>query len=409
MNPKGRRLTILEKIGYGLAPAAVGALLLVSPALAQTGQDAAAGSPVIRHFAIAAGGEYCAWPSLARSGKDLIVLFTRTEEHLAPNGAILLSRSTDGGSTWLSPVVVLDSPIDDRESGITTLGNGWLLAHFWSTCHTREFYESLPPTAYRPEVIARWVEFVERPEYRGACVRHGAWQSLSTDGGRTWTPLVRGHDSVHGGIELEDGSILLASYREAEGGVDVFRAVSVDSPWVRCARVSAPEGGGVRFAEPHVVRMRGGRIVMMIRAGVTPYSDQDPRTVLWETYSDDGGRSWVAPFQTPLWGYPPHLTLLSDGRLLCTYGYRRPPYGERACVSEDGITWRMRDEVVLSGDAPNHDLGYPASLEVEKGVILTVYYQPEVPAGTVQQLSPPDPLRTKPSIRGTLWRVPPGR
>jgi hypothetical protein len=55
---------------------------------------------------------------------DLVVLFTRTEEHLGPDGAILLSRSTDNGTSWLRPVVVLDSPLDDRESGITTLRDG---------------------------------------------------------------------------------------------------------------------------------------------------------------------------------------------------------------------------------------------------------------------------------------------
>jgi hypothetical protein len=146
---------------------------------------------------------------------------------------------------------------------------------------------------------------------------------------------------------------------------------------------------------------------MMIRATVNPYNDQDPRCRLWECYSDDNGRTWSIPHVTPLWGFPPHLMLLSDGRVLCSYGYRREPFGQRACVSEDGLTWDVRDEVILRDDAPNGDLGYPASLELEPGRILTVYYQPNVPAETVQRMHPPDPLRTKPGILGTLWTVPP--
>ena len=115
----------------------------------------------------------------------------------------------------------------------------------------------------------------------------------------------------------------------------------------------------------------------------------------------------MKPFATPLWGHPPSLALLSDGRVLCTYGYRRPPYGQRACLSNDGVHWDLQDELVLRDDAPNADLGYPASIELEPGTILTVYYQPDVPAGTIQQMNPPDPQRTKPGILGTIWKVPP--
>jgi len=373
-------------------------------------QDASGGSPgsvIIRHFTIYGRGEYCAWPSLAKTvDGDLIVAFTRTEEHLAPDGAIMLSRSTDRGATWLPPAIVYDSPIDDRESGLTILKNGWILGHFWSTFHTRGSYEALPPEAYQPEVIDRWVRFVERPEYRNAQGMHGAWTTISRDGGMTWSRLQRGHDSVHGGIELGDGSLLLASYRESRDAIKVFRAASVDSPWRPIATIRSPNPDSIGFGEPHVLQLPTGRILVMIRATVKPYDDEDPRCVLWESFSDNGGKSWALPFATPLWGFPPHLTLLADNRVLCTYGYRRPPYGQRACVSAEGITWDLKNEVVLRDDAPNHDLGYPASLEIERGIILTVYYQPDVPKGTIQQMSPPDPLRTKPGILGTLWRLP---
>ncbi len=364
---------------------------------------------VVMHLSLyEAPSEYCAWPSLTRtSGGDLIVLFTKSDEHLGPDGAILLSRSTDNGKTWLHPIVIVDSPIDDRESGITTLRDGRILGHFWSTFHTKESYENLPANAYRRDLVDRWISIVEQPGYRKAEKASGAWSAVSSDGGRSWSELVRGHDSVHGGIELSTGGLLLASYRTTRDSIVVHIAGSVTGPWRYIASLASPQPDSLSFGEPHLLQLPSGRVIIMIRATSHPYNDQDPRCVLWESYSDDNGKTWVAPFATSLWGFPPHLTLLSDGRILCTYGYRRPPYGQRACLSIDGVHWNLREELILRDDAPNGDLGYPASIELEPGVILTVYYQPDVPPGTIQHMEPPDPGRTKPGILGTIWKVPP--
>jgi sialidase-1 len=364
---------------------------------------------ILRHLSIyQSKSEYCAWPSITRtSGGDLIVLFTRTEEHLGPDGAILLSRSTDNGRTWLTPVVILDSPLDDRESGITAMRDGRIVGHFWSTLHTRQFYENLQANSYGRDQLDRWIAVVERTEYRDAGTFAGASMAVSDDGGRTWTGRKGGHDSVHGGIELATGGLLLASYREGRDSINVFAADSLSGPWCRIADVVSPRPESLSFGEPHILQLKSGRVIMMIRATARPYNDRDPRCVLWESYSDDNGKTWVTPYATPLWGFPPHLALLSDGRVLCTYGYRRPPYGQRACLSDDGVSWNLTAEVVLRDNAPDGDLGYPASVELEHGVVLTVYYQPDVPPGTVQRMNPPDPHRTKPGILGTIWKVPP--
>ena len=86
-----------------------------------------------------------------------------------------------------------------------------------------------------------------------------------------------------------------------------------------------------------------------------------------------------------MWGYPADLRLLRNGNLLCTYGYRRKPYGIRACFSRDGgETWDTEHEVVLRDDAlsggTGHgkgypgDLGYPRTVELDDGSFLTAYY-----------------------------------
>jgi hypothetical protein len=383
-------------------------LLCLSLVHSQDGTGSKRRADIVGHISLyQSPSEYCAWPSIARTrGGDLVVLFTRTEEHLGPNGAILLSRSTDNGNTWLQPVVVLDSPIDDRESGMTTLRDGRIVGHFWSTFWTKESYEKLALNSYGRDLLDRWITIVGRPGYLDAKKYSGASTAISSDGGHTWTKLTRGHDSVHGGIELVNGSLLLASYRDNPDSISVHTADSATGPWRQLATIVSPQPESLSFGEPHMLQLKTGRVIMMIRTTAHPYNDQDSRCVLWESYSDDNGKTWVTPFATSLWGYPPHLTLLADGRVLCTYSYRRPPYGQRACLSDDGVSWSLQDEVVLRDDAPNGDLGYPASVELERGVVLTVYYQPDVPAGTVQRMHPPDPLRTKPGILGTIWRVP---
>ncbi len=362
---------------------------------------------VLRNISVyEARNEYCAWPDIARTASgDLIVAFCRSEEHLGPDGQILLSRSTDNGATWRSPEVIFSTAIDDRESGLTPLSGNRILGHFWSTFHTPESYAALEPDSYEKPVLARWVSRVQDPTYLAAKDSQGAWCALTTDGGKSWSKPVRGKDAIHGGIQLKNGSVLLASYREYGDSVAVYVSDTPPASWRRAAIVPSPQPECISFGEPHILQLPSGRVIMMIRATAMTYDDQDQRCVLWETYSDDNGESWAKPYATQLWGFPPHLTLLSEGRVLCSYGYRKPPYGIRACVSGDGVTWKTEDETILVDDAPNADLGYPSSIELEPGIVLTVYYEPDVPAGTVQRMKPPDPDRVKPGILGRVWKL----
>ena len=73
------------------------------------------------------------------------------------------------------------------------------------------------------------------------------------------------------------------------------------------------------------------------------------------------------------WGAPGDLTRMRDGRIACVYGYRLPPFGLRARLSEDGgRTWGR--EIVLRDDGGSWDLGYPRVIEHEPGRLLCVYY-----------------------------------
>ena len=97
---------------------------------------------------------------------------------------------------------------------------------------------------------------------------------------------------------------------------------------------------------------------------------------MWQSESFDGGRTWTEAHPTLMWCHPPHLIQLRSGAVLNTYSWRRPPFGQRACLSYDvGETWDVANEMVIRDDALNWDLGYPASAELPDGTILTVCYQ----------------------------------
>ncbi len=350
--------------------------------------------------------EYCAWPAIARTADgDIIVCYTRTEEHLGPDGQILLSRSKDNGQTWETPVVVYDSPLDDRESGLTLLEDGRLILHVRTTRWTPTAYAKLPPLAYEQDTLNRWIQHVDTREYREAARWEGEWHLVSEDGGYTWSHPVPGQDSIHGGVHMDNGEILVASYRNHPDRAGVYVGSNPMGTFEKTAEILSPLPDALRFGEPHVIQLKSGRVLMMIRATAKPYDDKSPLSYAYGSYSDDYGRTWSAPFKTTLWGFPPHLLQLADGRVLVTYGHRRSPFGQRVAVSVDGITWDKEDEIIIRDDAPNKDLGYPVSLELEPGTILTVYYQPNVPADANPRMQPPDPNRVKPGIHGTIWRL----
>lgn len=127
--------------------------------------------------------------------------------------------------------------------------------------------------------------------------------------------------------------------------------------------------GGHRWFYPRGYMMPSGRILCTLR------SQRDPRGVMWTElyYSDDGGETWHFLSRINDFGAPGSLVRMQDGRLVCVYGFRLPPSGVRACVSEDeGQTWGP--EIVLRDDGGSWDLGYPNAVEMEPGKIMAIYY-----------------------------------
>jgi hypothetical protein len=75
-------------------------------------------------------------------------------------------------------------------------------------------------------------------------------------------------------------------------------------------------------------------------------------------YSEDGGRTWGAPFDTGMLGGPINPTRLRDGRLLATIARRTVPRGIRVVLSQDeGRTWDVDHELVAWDEASRRVTG----------------------------------------------------
>lgn len=141
---------------------------------------------------------------------------------------------------------------------------------------------------------------------------------------------------------------------------------------VRVWMIPASRSSSGVLCEPHVVELASGKLLVMFRHQP---KDRPAQWFLMQSESEDGGRTWTKPHNSGIWGFPPHLIQLRNGWVLVVYGHRREPYGERACISRDeGRTWDIKNEIALA-TAPGPDLGYPSSVQLEDGSILTVYYQ----------------------------------
>jgi sialidase-1 len=313
---------------------------------------------------------YLGWGTLAKTHEgELIVAFSGDRDaHVCPWGKTQIIRSPDQGRTWSAPFTLTNTPLDDRDAGLIQTKSGALLVSWFTSL---AFASPNYPTAQ-----ARYARHAEKitAEIREQWL--GNWVRRSEDGGKTWQSPVRTVASApHGPTQLRDGRLLYVGMGRVNGGSAVVVEASADDgrSWQVVTTIPKPESGMTGLSEPHVLELASGKLLALVR------NEPKDRTqcFLLQSESTDGGRTWSQLRSTGIWGYPPHLLQLKNGWLLVSYGVRREPFGERACISRDeGKTWDLAHEVMIA-QAPGPDLGYPSSVELDDGSILTVFYQAE--------------------------------
>ncbi len=324
---------------------------------------------------------YHGWPTLARrsNGDLLVVCSGGREAHVCPFGWVELMRSPDGGQSWGWPQVLMDSAIDDRDAGVCETAQGSLLVTTFTSLAYTDYLSAAEPGKsgrfidWTEDRILAWRSAHERMSTADREAMLGTWMLRSTDGGSTWSAPYRVPlNSPHGPIALSDGRILYAGKRlwHEKRRIGVAESHDDGRTWRWLAEIPTRPGDDfTEYHELHMVEAASGRLVVQIRN----HNAVNHRETL-QSESEDGGRTWSTPRSIGVWGLPSHLLLLRDGRLVMTYGYRREPFGNRARVSEDhGNTWSA--PMVLSADGAGGDLGYPSTVELDDGSLVTVWYE----------------------------------
>lgn len=321
---------------------------------------------------------YHGWPTVCadENGVAYAVCSGTRIAHVCPFGRVLLYKSRDGGATWSVPSVIFDSRLDDRDAGIVYLGDGKML--FTTFRHPADVYASDYAECIKNDsragagLLAMYDEIPESQRKGGSFIR------LSSDFGETVGEEMRVPVSTpHGPVLLKNGNLLyfgkemysygaekpdiIASYISTDGGRN----------FTRLGECPLPAGLNLnQLHEPHCAELSDGRIMGLIRTQADKNGDN---FTIYKTFSYDGGKNWSEPEATGICGSPPHLAPLSDGSLVLTYGRRMPPYGIYGrLVSPDGVIGE--DEFLLEPGLDS-DLGYPASVQLPDGTILTVCYK----------------------------------
>ena len=373
-------------IQFPIINSAVSSLRRLWPLLVATALSAQTAHVLETKTITPAEEPYAGWSTVARraNGELWVTWSGGRDGHVCPMGQVRAMTSRDDGATWTYPRVLLDSPTDDRDSGVLETAKGTLLVTtFTSLAYEDHLAKSVMymPVAGKssamrpmpPEVIARWQATQKRLTADERQAELGEWVLRSTDGGLNFSARIATIvNSPHGPLQLKDGRIL---YIGKELWTKNQRIGAVESKddglsWNWLSEIPGRPGDDVErdYHELHAVESDDGRIIAQIR-----HQGKVDKNWTLQTESTDGGKTWTIP-RAITFGIPSQLLKLRDGRLLMTYGHRRLPFGNQARLSADhGRTWS--EPMIVSGDGTVGDLGYPSTVELADGTLLTVWYE----------------------------------
>ena len=142
---------------------------------------------------------YFAWPTVARlkNGRIAVTASGFRLQHVCPFGKAVISFSDDEGESYTLPAPVIDTPLDDRDSGVLAFGeSGVLVSSFNNTVNfQRGIAKGKPDEAYRTAYLDT-VDAQAEEKYLGATFR------ISTDNGVSFGELHKSPiTSPHGPIE----------------------------------------------------------------------------------------------------------------------------------------------------------------------------------------------------------------
>jgi hypothetical protein len=323
----------------------------------------------------------CAWPNLTLLGDGTIVaVIFNQPNHACMIGDVECWASTDQGRTWTKRGVPAahEPPTSNRmnvAAGLTHHGDLLVISSGWLLKTLRK-----PPAGTLPG-FAGLVRILD------------PWVCRSADGGRTWAvdkrafpalspsnePCVPFGD-IHAGA---DGALRVAVYSRIPPPPDQKKLR------VRRAYVYRSTDDGKSWGEPVALdpnTSRSETTLLPLDAGRWLAAARGANGDLALYASADDARTWRFREQVGTPGqHPGDLLRLRDGRLLLAYGNRsRSPGVEVRFGDPQGTTWSKPLRVVdwlakpPIGNPFEHakygDGGYPSSVQLPDGQVLTAYY-----------------------------------
>ena len=283
----------------------------------------------------------------------------------------MISFSADDGFHWSSPETLIDGPDNEGNLALGVLQDGTLLLGY--EVFGRE--EDAEGKLHFPFISFNVIR--------------------STDHGKSWSspttvPVeppwkLASYSRI---IQLPDQTILMPLYRyreETDSGGKLhesflYRSRDGGQSWGDKSRIAS------RFNETNVTRLNSGTLLAAMR------EMQKPRARSALSRSTDNGYTWSRPrFVTSASEHPASIIRIRDGRVILTYGVRHPPAGAQAIFSTDGgQTWIRKAKFMVGYDSWGGG-GYPCTLQLTSGDLLTVYYGSN---------------RSRPFVQSVRWAVP---
>jgi hypothetical protein len=308
----------------------------------------------------------CAWPNLTVLGDGTIVAMIHNEpSHLRNPSDIECWASEDDGLTWQKRGT--PAPRDNEKAargnvaaGLTPNGDLVLICSGWSDPDAKDRGQLLP-----------------------VIVCH------STDGGFTWEidrdaftepwpEEARSKASPEGYLvpfgdimQGDDGTLRAGLYSGAPGITCVYKSRDGGRTWGEPVVINPDKV----IHEPALFHLGDGRWLCAAR------NDGEDEFGMDLYSSDDDANTWTwQRGLTPAKRLPGHFLRLQDGRIVLSYGnrWKKSKSGIARSVevmisSDEGQSWSAPVRVAEF----YRDGGYPSSVQLKDGQVLTVYYARE--------------------------------
>ncbi|MSU73418.1 MAG: DUF4440 domain-containing protein [Opitutus sp.] len=304
----------------------------------------------------------CAWPKLTllKDGTLIAALYNQPSHGLLP-GDVACWASNDGGVTW-----------QRRGNATNHEGNSAWFNHALGVAGNGDLLVATSGWNYAAASGAKTdtplVPVVTR----------------SADGGKTWKQIGRFPEAPESGKSLipfgniergDEGVLRVAAYAFGRGLPPprsdtgyIVSSVDNGATWSITATIGKPE-----VNETDLLHVGGNRWLAAARNLGTLNGRGAHGMDIY--VSDDDARTWrkhgrlTSPNE-----HPGDLLKLADGRILLVYGDRRgPDFGVNAMLSTDGgLNWSP--EFRFAGGFLSRDSGYPSSVQLRDGTIVTAYY-----------------------------------